>query len=124
MNSQPSQTNKLLLLIAASTPILLVMYFQNVNVWIILMFFTITTSQAFNLSTLNIQTDTHSLLSNKIFDIIDAINQIVKDYQGMYQNQVILKDKNDALTKSNEDLAIAIDLLHKDITELKIKYNP
>lgn len=124
MNSQPSQTNKLLLLIAASTPILLVMYFQNVNVWIILMFFTITTSQAFNLSTLNIQTDTHSLLSNKIFDIIDAINQIVKDYQGMYQNQIILKDKNDALTKSNEDLAIAIDLLHKDITELKIKYNP
>ena len=124
MNSQPSQTNKLLLLIAASTPILLVMYFQNVNVWIILMFFTITTSQAFNLSTLNIQTDTHSLLSNKIFDIIDVINQIVKDYQGIYQNQIILKDKNDALTKSNEDLAIAIDLLHKDIMELKIKYNP
>lgn len=48
-NNQPSELNKILLLIFTNAPILAVMYTQQVNIWIIIMFAAIVISLSFQL---------------------------------------------------------------------------
>lgn len=102
---QPSQLHNILLTIACSLPILSIMYTQNVNHWVIFMFFTLIIGHVFNtFSIANIDK------VNK--ELISALNihaKAILDLTAISTNAVTI----------NKALNNKIDLLYTENQELK-----
>jgi len=93
LSKQPSELNKVLLLIATQLPILSLMYLQNVNPLLLFMLFCIAVSQAFNISTLRAINKTHDMLIEDTHDIIQINTENIRAINILQRKQLRLEQE-------------------------------